>query len=154
MITTNSPYYSSGIVERAKRERAWNHPTRERRDAAAFSRGMICTFFLPFFCTTLHFVWRKCRGVFSFTFFSLPLIFILDWWPLAFLILPPPLQNFHVVLPTEKCLLCFLSLALDLCRLFSRWASLACRPLSLFLCRSLALYSKFEDMTINPSLIL
>ena len=59
MITTSSPYYSSGIVERAKRERAWNHPTRERRDAAAFSRGMICTFFLPFFCTTATWNFQK-----------------------------------------------------------------------------------------------
>ena len=42
----------------------------------------------------------------------------------------------------RKCLLCFLSLALDLCRPFSRWVSLACRPLSLFLCLSLALYSR------------
>ena len=32
----------------------------------------------------------------------------------------PPLQSFHVVLPTKKCLLCFLSLAQDLCRPFSR----------------------------------
>ena len=31
----------------------------------------------------------------------------------------------------------------DLCRPFSRWASLACRLLSLFLCLSPALYSKF-----------
>ena len=84
--------------------------------------------------------------VFSFTFFSLPLIFTLHWWPLAFLILLPPLQNFHVVLPTKKCLLCFLSLALALCRPFSRWASLACRLLSIFLCLSPALYSKFVDM--------
>ena len=38
--------------------------------------------------------------------------------------------------------------------LFSRWASLACRLLSLFLCLSLALYSKFVDMTINLSLLL
>ena len=73
--------------------------------------------------------------VFSFTFFSLPLIFTLHWWPLAF----------HI---------CFFSLALDLCRPFSRWASLACRLLSLFLCLSLALYSKFVDMTINLSLLL
>ena len=92
--------------------------------------------------------------VFSFTVFSLPLTFTLHRWPLAFLILSPPLQNCHVVLPTKKCLLCFLSLALDLCRPFSRWASLACRPLSLFLCLSLVLYSKFVDMTINLSLIL
>ena len=47
---------------------------------------------------------------FSFTCFSLPLIFTLHRWPLAFLILSLPLQNFNVVLPTKKCLLCFLSL--------------------------------------------
>ena len=42
-------------------------------------------------------------------------------WPLAVLILSTLLQNFHVVLPTtKKCLLCFLSLALDLFRPFSR----------------------------------
>ena len=87
--------------------------------------------------------------VFSFTFFWLSHIFTLHWWPLAFPILSPSLQNFHVVLPTKKCLLCFLSLALDLCRPFSRWASLACRLLSLFLCLSPALYSKFVDMTIS-----
>ena len=57
---------------------------------------------------------------------------------------------------TFLCILCFLSLALDLqpCRPFSRWASLACRLLSLFLSPSLALYSKFVDMTIDLSLIL
>ena len=60
-------------------------------------------------------------------------IFTLSWWALAFLILSPPLQNFPVVLPRKECLLCFLSLALIRCRPFSRWASLACRPLSLFL---------------------
>ena len=32
----------------------------------------------------------------------------LHWWPLAFLMLSPPLlQNFHVVLPTKIYLLCF-----------------------------------------------
>ena len=54
----------------------------------------------------------------------------------------------------KKCLLCFLSLAQDLCRPFSRWASLAFCLLSFFLCLSLALYSKFVDMTINLNLIL
>ena len=54
----------------------------------------------------------------------------------------------------KKCLLCFLSFALYLRRPFSRWASLACRLIYLFLCLSLALYSKFVDMTINLSLIL
>ena len=113
---------------------------------------------LPLFCTTATWNFQK---LLSYTFyggnvvrvpvhfFSLPLIFTLHWWPLAFLILSPPLQNFHVVLPTKKCLLCFLSLALDLCHPFSRWASLACRLLSLFLSLFLALYSKFVDMTIN-----
>ena len=44
-------------------------------------------------------------------FFSLPLIFTLHWWPLAFLILSPTLHNFHVVLPPKNCLgLCFLPL--------------------------------------------
>ena len=43
---------------------------------------------------------------------------------------------------------------LNLRRPFSRWASLACRALSLFLCLSLALYSKFVDMIIYLSLIL
>ena len=50
-------------------------------------------------------------------FFTFHLAF--DWWPLAFLILSPPLQNVHVVLQTKKCLL-FLSLTPDLCRSFSR----------------------------------
>ena len=115
------------------------------------------TFFVRFFAVVLHdynvklpetsLVTRfmeEMSYVFSFNFFfHCPLIFTLHWWPLAFPILSPPLQNFHVVLPTKKCLLCFLSLALDLCRPFSCWASLACRLLSLFLCLSPALYSKF-----------
>ena len=42
-------------------------------------------------------------------------------------------------------------LALNPFHPFSRWASLACRPPSLFLCISLALYSKFMDMTIYLS---
>ena len=46
------------------------------------------------------------------------------------------------------------SLPLALCRSFSRWASLACRLLSLFLCLSLSLYSIYVDMTINLSLTL
>ena len=113
------------------------------------------TFFVHFLCrcfarlqheTPRNFLVTLFTGemsyVFSFTFFSVPLIFTLYWWPLAFLILSPPLQNFHFVLPTKKSLLYFSSIALDLCRPFSRWASLACRLLSLFLCLPLALYSK------------
>ena len=72
-------------------------------------------------------------------FFPLPLIFTLHYWgPLAFLILSPALQIFFLNLRPP----------------FSRWASLACRALSLFLCLSLTLYSKFVDMTIYLSLIL
>ena len=68
--------------------------------------------------------------------------------------LSQPLQNFHVVLPTKRNVsFVFLSLALDLCLPFTRWASLACHILSLFLCLSLALYSKFVGVTINLSLI-
>ena len=93
-------------------------------------------------------------NVFSFTLFSLPLIFTLHWWPLAFLILSPPLQNFHFVLPTKKCLLCFFISRSKSLSPFSRWASLVCHLLSLFLCVSLALYSKSVDMTTNLSLIL
>ena len=40
--------------------------------------------------------------MFSFTFFSLPLLFTLHWWPVAFLLLSPPVQNFHFVLPTKN----------------------------------------------------
>ena len=102
---------------------------------------------LPLFCTTTTWNFQK-RLSYTFYganvvrvqvhfFFSLPLIFTLHWWPLAFPILLPPLQNFHVVLPIKKWLLCLLSLAPDLC------ASLACLLLSLFLCLSPPLYSKF-----------
>ena len=48
----------------------------------------------------------------------------------------------------------FLSLALALCPSFPRWASLACRLLSPFLCLSLSLFSKFVAVTINLSLLL
>ena len=72
-------------------------------------------------------------------FFSLPFIITLHWWPVAFLIFSPPLQNCHVVLPTKRCLLFCLSLTLNLCRPFSRWASLACRLLS-FLCLSFSCF--------------
>ena len=123
------------------------------------------TFFVHFFAVVFawlqlefsrNFVVTRFMEEMSFTFFSLPLIFTLHWWPLAFLISSLSLQNFHALLPTKKCLLCLLSLALDLCHPFSPWASLACLLLCLFLCLSLALYFKFVDMTIiiNLHLIL
>ena len=51
----------------------------------------------------------------------------------------------------RKCLLCFLSLALAPFLVELRWPVAL---LSLFLCLSFSLYSKFVDMTINLSLIL
>ena len=50
----------------------------------------------------LHVLWRKCRTCSRSIFFHCPLIFTLHWWPLAFPILSPSPQNFHVVLPTKK----------------------------------------------------
>ena len=120
------------------------------------------TFFIHSFAFVLHdynvklpktFLCRKCRTCSRSHFFSLPLIFFLHWWPLALLILLPLLQIFMLFFQQKKILLCFLSLALDLRRPFSRWVSLACRFFSFF-CLSLALYSKSVDMTINLSLIL
>ena len=51
----------------------------------------------------------------------------------------------------KKCPLCFLSLVRALCGSFSRWASLACRLLSLFLCPSLSLYSKNSGQDLHGS---
>ena len=80
------------------------------------------TFFVHFFAVVLHdynvklpetsllhVLWRKFRAS--------------PMWPLAFLILSPPLQNFHVVFPsttTKKCRLCLLSLAIAVCCSFAR----------------------------------
>ena len=61
------------------------------------------------------------------------------WWPLAFLIFSPPLQNSHDFLLTKKCPpLFYSSRSSSLSLFFSRWASLTCRLLSPFL--SLSLY--------------
>ena len=93
---------------------------------------------------------KKTSYAFSFTFFSLPLIFSLHWWLLAFLILSPPLQNFHVVLPTKNDSFLFyllLQFSVPPFLVQFRWPAASL----LFLCLSLALYSKFEDMTINLS---
>ena len=88
--------------------------------------------------------------VFLFIFF--PCRSFSPWWALAFLIFPPPLQNFHVFLPTKKCLLCLLSLALFVAPFLVE----LCWPVAYFLFFSVSssLYSKFVDMTINLSLIL
>ena len=90
--------------------------------------------------------------VFLFTFFSLPLIFTLIAASNSHFL--SAATKFSCCSSSEKCLLCFLSRALALCRSFSRWAPLACRLLSLFPCLSPSLNSKFVDMTINLSLVL
>ena len=116
------------------------------------------TFFVHFFAVVLHdynsklpetFFMEEMSYVFSFTsHISLPLIFSLHWWPLAVPSLSPPLQNFHVVLPTKSIsFVSYLSLQISV-------ALFLCRLLSLFLCLSLTLYSKFVNMTIYLSLIL
>ena len=94
------------------------------------------------------FLWRKFRTR-SCSLFSQPHIFFLYWCPIAFRILSPPLQNFHVVFPTKN--VSFV-LALDLCRPFSRWASLAAAYF-LFFSVFLLLYI-LNLWAINLSLIL
>ena len=115
---------------------------------------------LPLFCTTITWNFqkiltyslvtrfmRKCRTCFRSLFFTaahfhLALVagsisHFFRRYKLFMLFFQQKSVSFH-----------FLSLALDPCHPFSRWASLACRPLSLFLRLSLALYFKFVDMTI------
>ena len=63
----------------------------------------------------------------------------------------PAATKFHFVPPTENVSFCFFPLALAPFLVVLRWSVAL---LSLFLCLSLSLYSKFVDMTINLSLIL
>ena len=85
-----------------------NQPESKFCRCSKFFCTFLCHCFARLQCeTSRNFFMEEMSYVFSFTFFSLPLIFSLHWWPLALLILSPPLQNFHVVLPTKKCLLCF-----------------------------------------------
>ena len=125
------------------------------------------TFFVHFLCrcfarlqheTPRNFLVTLFTGemsyVFSFTFFSVPLIFTLHWWPLAFLILSPPLQNFHFFLPTKKKPpLFFIYRSRSLSPFFS--LSIAGLPptFSFPLSSSCSIF-QIVDMTINLSLIL
>ena len=117
---------------------------------------------LPLFCTTTTWSFQK---LLSYTFyggnigrFLVHFVFIAAHFHLAL----ATASISHLVTAVKKFSCCssnkrnlsFLSLALDFCRPFSRWTSLACRLLSLFPWVALALYSKFGDMTINLSLIL
>ena len=92
---------------------------RSNQEKSNFARAahIFCTFLCRCFPrlqreTSRNFlVTRFMQGmsyVLSFIFFFTAAHFHLSWWPLAFLIFSPPLQNFHGVLPTKKCLLRFL----------------------------------------------
>ena len=118
-----------------------------------------CTFLCRYFarlqppnCTWTRLM-EEMSYVFLFTLFSLPLIFTLKAASVSHFLTAT--TKFSCCSSNKICLLCFfIFLAPALCHSFSRWASLAFRLLSLFLCLSLPLYSKFMDMTINLSLIL
>ena len=115
---------------------------------------------LPLFCTTTSwnlqklFFMEEMSYVFSFTFFFTAVHFLLALVAASISHFVTTATKFSCFSSTKKMSPLLLSLALDLSRRFSRWASLACRLSSLFLCLSLALYSKFVDVTINLSLIL
>ena len=117
------------------------------------------TFFVHFFAVVLHdycvklpqtFYWGNVVRV-IFTFFFTAAHFFLALVAASIFHFVTAATKFSCCSSNKEC---FLSLALDLCRPFSGWVSLACRLLSLFLCFSPALYSKFVDMKINLSLIL
>ena len=117
------------------------------------------TFFFHFLAVVLHdynaklpetvFLWGKCRTCYRSLFFTAA-HFHLTLVAASISHSVVPGTKFSCWLPTKNVSF-FLSLALDLCRPFSRWVLLACRLLSLFLCLSLALCSKFVDMTSNLS---
>ena len=88
-----------------------NNRSNQQKNNFALAAHFFCTFLCRCFAwlqreTSRNFLvtcfMEEMSYVFSFTFFSLLLIFTLHWWPLAFLILSLPLQNFHVVLPVKN----------------------------------------------------
>ena len=80
------------------------------------------------------------------TFFLLPFIFTLVATTISHFLTAT--TKFSCCSSNKKCFLYFLSFAVALCHSFSRWALLAGRLLSLFLCLCLSLYSKCVDITI------
>ena len=149
----------------AKRRRQ-RRTTVKNNNRSNWQKSNFCTstlFFyisLPLFCmtTTWNFqklLWRKCRTPFCLLFFftaahvHLPLVATSISH-----VVTAAITKFSCRSSNKKVSFVFLSLALDLCRPFYRWASLACRLLSRFLCLSLArLYSRFVGTPINLSLI-
>ena len=111
--------------------------------------------------SSLHVLWKKCCMCWQKILFLVFLFSFFFQCRSFFTLLTARISYFLTAATKCSCcpcyeirLLCFLSLALALCRSLSRWVSLACRVLSRFLCLSLSLNSKSEDMTINLSLIL
>ena len=139
--------------EGMQRRRTAKNNNRSNQQKSNFARAahFFCTFLWSSFARLqretsrnffkLHFLWRKCRKCSRSLFFSLPLIFTLHWWPLAFLILSPPRQHFRVQCSSNKRMspLFFISRS----RSLSPFFSLSFAGLSLFLRLSLALQSKF-----------
>ena len=129
---------------------------------ATFARAH---FFSTFLCRCFAWLQRETSRnffegkshTFLFTFFFLlPLMF--TGLPLVATsishVVTAAITKFSCRFSNKKVSFVFLSLALDLCRPFYRWASLACRLLSRFLCLSLArLYSRFVGTPINLSLM-
>ena len=94
----------SGEGEMVKRS---NRSNQQKKATLHVQHIFFCTFLCCCFArlqrnTSRNFFMEEMSFAFSVTFFSLRLIFSLRWWPLAFLIFSPPLQNFHVVLPTKN----------------------------------------------------
>ena len=99
------------------------------KKATLYEQHIFCTFRCPCFArlqrkTSRNFLVTRLMEEMSNvvrvlgTFFSLPLIFTLVAASISHF--SPALQNFHVVLPTKKCLLGCFSLALAFCRSLSR----------------------------------
>ena len=112
--------------------------------------------------SSLHVLWKHCCICSQKNFVAcIPFCFFFQCCSF-FTLLADSISYFLTAATKCKCcpsyeirLLCFfLSLALASSRHFSCWVSLACRVVSRFLCLSLSLYSEYEDMTINLSLIL
>ena len=128
-----------------------NNRSSYQKSNLARAAHFFCTFLCRCFArpqreTSRNFFMEEMSYVFSFTFFFTAAHFHLALVAASISHFVTAATKFSCCSSNKKCLLCFLSLALDLCRPFSRWASLACRLLSLFLCVSLALYSKFVDI--------
>ena len=134
------------VLRRRQHRRTVENNKRSNQQKSNFASA--AHFFCSFLCrcfarvqreTSRNFFMEKMSYVLSFTFFSLSLIFSLHWWPLSFLILSPPLQNFHVGLPTKKMSrLCFISRSRSLSPFFS--LSFDGLPLCLFFSVFLLLY--------------